>query len=152
MQMATRFTVVRYRPDSLRDECRNIGLVAWSRSSWAERLVDGLPSELAEYARFVMVELRARIAALPEQDRIDHAANTAILARFDGPYAGVIFRHELGSSIFDGDAEATLNHLWEVCFNRHDGYSPYGRWVWSESPAEFAGAFIIATSAPSDSD
>lgn len=139
----TRFTLVRYRPDSLRDECRNIGLVAWDAHDFADRLIDGLPAELAEYARTQIARLRTEIASWHDDARIDQRVIRPILEGFDGPYAAVLFRHETGSSTRDYDLLVNFNEIWGWLFDKHTGDSPYGRWVWHAGLEAFDGTFIV---------
>lgn len=125
--MITRFATVRYRPDSLRDEHRIIGLVCWSRDGWADRLAPGLPLALAEYAGTTIAELHRRINHCLPEDRADAYTTRDMLERFDGPYAAVIFSSS-GSSIETPDE--TLASVWRW-LGEHDERHSFGRWVWN---------------------
>lgn len=129
--MITHFTVVRYRPNSLRDEYRNIGLVAWGADSSASTLLPGLPERLDARARDTIGRLRQHIAALgPRWSDAETIRET--LEGYDGPYSDIIFRVDRGTSI-EGTPQEVIDALWPTFFATTN--DEHGLWAWGPDAA-----------------
>lgn len=123
--MASRYTLVRYRPDSLKDEWRNIGIIAWDAAIFCSRFAPDLPEKIETTARVVVGQAMQRLMALTPERRLNADRARVTLEHHDTPYAQIIFRNWVAGST--ETAAELIDAVWDTFFGPQGGF---GRWQW----------------------